>query len=312
MTTTTMEQTAIVATDGTAITDKTICIAIKRGRFGTRRRANKSAMTIDADKSLLGLSKNILDSPELKAIQSLDVELTAYLSSRCLKSMFKGGVYLLPIALVEEVDARVKSFQSRRAVLVEAAVAAYPQRITETVERLGVVGDDSQYPSVERFAASFYLEYEYVTFSTPSRLKAINPAIFEAERMKAQARLAQVSEQCQAAMRAGLAKLVDTMIDRLKPHEDGKTRRFHKSIVENFNDFLQTFEMRNVTDDAELAGLVVKARAVLAGCDPELVRSDIASRTALTQRFEEIQEALIPMVSQRAISFDDEDMEGAE
>ena len=315
MTTETTTPTAptpiVVTADGNAVTDKTICIAVKRGKFGTRRKANKAEMTIDAEKALLGLSKNILDSDELKAVISLDLEVTKFLAERCLKSMFKGGVFLLPLALVEEVDEGMKAFAARRAVLVDAAVKAYPARIADTVARLGVLGNELEYPSAEKFAQAFYLEWQYVTFSTPSRLKAINPAIFEAERLKAQEKLAQVAEQCQQAMRAGLAKLVSTMVDRLKPSEDGKRKHFHKSLIDNFNEFLRTFEMRNITDDAELAGLVVKARAIVSGCDPELIRSDVASREVLAQRFAEIETALVPMVGQRAINFEDE-CEGAE
>lgn len=70
---------ALLAHDGTAITDKTICLAINRGRFGARRKASTAAMSIESDKTLLSLSKNIIDSPEMSAVRSIDGEITKFI-----------------------------------------------------------------------------------------------------------------------------------------------------------------------------------------------------------------------------------------
>jgi hypothetical protein len=109
-------------------------------------------------------------------------------------------------------------------------------------------------------------------------------------------------------MREGLQQLVASMVEKLTPGEDGKKRRFHSSLIENFNDFLSTFELRNVTDDAELAAVVAQARAILGGVNAEDVRKNEAIRANLQAGFGKIAERLTPMVGvTRQIDFDDEE-----
>lgn len=294
--------------DAAHLTARTICLALRRGKFGNRRKANTGAITVESDKTLLSLSKQLLDSPELQAIGKLDSEVQGHLTDLCLPSMFRGGIWLLPLGLVEEVDAFLRDKQAAREALVNAAVTAYGQRMQETAARLDVLYDPRDYPSVERFQQCFYFEWQYITFDTPARLKAINPELFAIEREKAALKLQQVAEECQNAMRAGMASLVGKMVERLTPDADGKPKRFHKSLVGNFQEFLRTFEMRNITDDSELTRLVTQARHLLQGVDPDTLRSDEAIRNAVQTGFEQIQASLAPMVQTvtRAIDLDDE------
>lgn len=294
---------------GELVTAKTICVHVVKGKFGNKRRASTADVTVDADKRLLSLTKTMLDSPELVAIQRLDYEVRDWLASLCLKSMFKGGVSLLPIGLVQEVHEGLQKFAERRALLVDAAVEAYPQRVTETSTRLGVLHNPLDYPDAHQFRAAFKFEWQFITFDTPTRLKAINVAIFQAEQEKAQAKLRVVAEQCEQAMRAGMLDLVDKMVERLSPDTDGKPKRFHASLVENMNDWLRTFEMRNITDDAQLDQIVKRARMVLDGVDAKVLRENDAMRDAIAGQFQQIKDAMAAMVVERgtrAISFEDE------
>ena len=296
------------------VTAKTICLALKRGRFGNVKKASLAQVEVDADKTLLRLSKQLLDSPELKAIQKLDSEVQGYLRTVAFSSMFKGGVYLIPLAIVEQVEAALKNFAERRQVLVNAAVDAYPQRTQETSERLGVVHQPGDYPSAKRFEATFTFEWQYVTFDTPTRLKAISAALFEQEREKAAAKLSVVADECRDAMRAGLASMVDRLVERLTPDADGKPKKFTKTAVTNIHEFLASFELRNVTDDAELASVVEQARKVMAGVDVDMLRAkngdNDSVRAAMLAQLTGVANMLQPMVVDRGardISFDDED-----
>src|SRR6476646_614492 len=101
-------------TEARLVTAKTICLALRRGRFGNVKKASLASVEVDADKTLLRLSKQLLDSPELKAIQKLDSEVQGYLRGVAFSSLFKGGVYLIPLALVEQVEAKLQEFATRR------------------------------------------------------------------------------------------------------------------------------------------------------------------------------------------------------
>lgn len=308
-----METTTTTATvsAGELVAAKTICLVLKTGKFGNIKKASMAPVTIDADKALLHMSKQLLDSPELTALKHHDSALAVRIRSMAFSSLFKGGVYMLPIALVTTTEEILTDALAKRAILVDAAVAAYQTRIGETSERLGVTFNPNDYPSVERFRASFYLEYSYVTFETPSRLKAISAALFAAESEKARVRLESVAEECQQAMRAGLMDLVDHLAERLSPGEDGKAKRLSHSTIENLNDFLSTFELRNVTDDAQLGDIVIKARAVMQGLDHKTLKSDELIRQKIVSELSAVKAALDPLVVEkgtRAITFEDDEV----
>jgi hypothetical protein len=246
----------MTTTPGELVSAKTICLALKIGRFGNTKKAALTGAILapgdpdqEPDKALLRLSKTLIVSPELVAIQKHDTALGHAIRSVAFSSMFKGGVYLVPIAMVSDIETMLQNAKVRREALVDAAVAAYPMRIAETSERLGVTANAGDYPSAERFRASFYLDYSYITFDTPSRLKAISQQLFQNEVAKQQARLESVAGECQNAMRAGLLSLVDHLAVRLQPDVDGKPKRLSNSTIDHLNDFLKTFELRNDTDE---------------------------------------------------------------
>lgn len=303
-------QPTLLTPEASKVTENTICLVVKKGRFGVNRKVSAAALEVDADKTLLALSKCILDSPELKKVAQLDSEVQTYLKALCLKSMFSGGIYLIPLGAIEEVNDALQAFAERRQALVGDAVAAYDQRAEETAERLGVLRNALDYPSEARFRGTFYFEWQFVTWETPTRLKAIRPALFEIERQKAAVKLTAVAEECKTAMRAGMKDLVEHMVDRLTPDEDGKPKRFQKSTVANFHAFFRTFDLKNVTDDTELAAIVTQAKAVMSGVDADALRKQDVMRDLVTDGLRKIQEQLQTMTvdrSTRAIDLDGDD-----
>lgn len=303
------EQQSLLSPEASSVTKNTICIVVRKGRFGTKRKVSTADVDVQTDKKLIAVSKNILESPELSKVKQLDGEMTTYLKGLCLKSMFKGGVYLIPIGLVEEVNAQLETFAGRRTELIDATVETYDQRCQETSTRLEVLHEPGDYPSKDRFKSRFYLEWQFVTWETPSRLKQIRPALFEAERAKAAAKLSAVADDCRTAMRLGMKQLVEHLVDRLTPDENGKMKRFSRKTVENFNEFFRTFDLKNVTDDTELADIVTKAQSAMTGIDVAMIKKDEAIRNAIQGQFAKLKEQLQPMVvdsGMREIDLDDD------
>jgi hypothetical protein len=302
-------ETATKTAAADLVAAKTLCLVLKIGRFGNTKKASLAPVTVDADKKLLKLSKQLLDSPELEAIEKFDTALKARVRKFAYTSYFKGGVHLIPITQVPDVDEILKDAIPQRLDLVDRAVAMYQTRIGETLERLDTMGSVADYPSAERFRARFYLEHSYVTFETPSRLKAISAEIFKHETEKARAKLESVAGECQQAMRAGLVQLIDHLAERLTPDAEGKPKRLHETTVGHLNDFLATFELRNVTDDAELGAIVEQARSVMKGVDRKVLKSDDLIRQKVAEQLATVKAALDPLVEDKAtrqIDLDDE------
>ena len=73
--------------------------------------------------------------------------------------------------------------------------------------------------------------------------------------------------------------------------------------------FLNTFALQNVTDDAELAGLVSKARQLVDGVDATTLRSDDLVRKSVAEGFAELRAQLDKLIVERGtreITFDEE------
>lgn len=281
---------------------RAVCVQLALSRLGTRRKLDPGATmnTEGTDADLLHLSAEILKSPELEAIRRHDRETSEYLRGRASgPALFKGGVYLIALELLEATDRTLNARLAERADLVAVFVGAYSQRKTETERKLGNLADRFTWPSLGRVASSFDAQIRYLMLDTPESLKGISSEIFERERAKAASEWAEALDECRQVLRSAFADLVGHLADRLAPGEDGKRKIFRDSLVRNFSEFVDTFNARNIADDAQLADLVNRARDVMAGVsasdlrDAEFLRRDVAAKMAA------IKTAIDPLVTEK-------------
>jgi hypothetical protein len=121
------------------------------------------------------------------------------------------------------------------------------------------------YPPVEQIRAAFGFTWRYISFGVPDQLREISTQIWAEEREKASRVMTEAVTEVQLVMRTAMADLVRHMRDRLQDSPDGKPTRFHQTTVSKLVAFLDSFEFRNVTDDAELKELVERAKGLLSG-----------------------------------------------
>lgn len=293
------------------IFDRAVIISVGLTRLGTRRKVASGAVEIETDKSMIHVSKDILESQELQDIEKLDGEIRRYIQLKCLPSPLKSGCYMLPIPLVEIVDRRLEEFFAQRTTLVEIFLTAYPAKVEDAQRRLGPkLFNPMDYPPLERVRAAFGASSQYLTFGIPGSLESISRSIFARETEKAQARIAVVEDEITQVLRLTLKDLVDHMVSRLAPGEGGKPKIFKNSLVANMTEFLGTFKARNLTNDEELDVLVEQAKGILNGVNPQALRDNTSIRTYVQTEMAKIKGALDTMVMNkptRQISFEDAD-----
>jgi ElaB/YqjD/DUF883 family membrane-anchored ribosome-binding protein len=144
----------------------------------------------------------------------------------------------------------------------------------------------------------------------PDLLKGISQEVWQQEREKAAQRMAEASSEIQQVLRETMSKLVQHMAERLKVGAGGKPVRFKETTVSNLVEFLANFEFRNVTDDAELQGLVNQARTLLQGVDADDLRSTGELRARVQAGMESLASQLDTMLTKsgsRKFRFDEED-----
>ena len=297
------------APSGQDVLKRTVAIEVRLGGFGTTRKVDPDdTVQDDLDPELLRVSKKLLLSDELTAVRQLTGQIRRYLREKQLPSLFRGGVHLLPVGCVEEVDARLTAFRADRLALIDAFIAAYIDRIDEARTRLGRLFDADDYPPAEDVRATFEFTWRYVSFDVPSNLKAVSRAVYERARAQAEAEWSDAAGDIQQALRESMGELCTMLMEKLAPAPDGVRKLgFSTTNLAKLENFLDTFAARNVTDDDALARLVAQAREIVQGQDAKAIRAD-ASR--IREQFRGITaqvESLIGVRGVRRIAVADEE-----
>ncbi|MGD0009843.1 MAG: DUF3150 domain-containing protein [Terriglobia bacterium] len=206
---------------------QTVFIKLHLGLLGNSRKVSSSQVAVVADKALIRVSKTLLDSPELRAIRTLDGDIRHFLYDMCLP--FEVGIHLLPLGLVETVDERLHEFKYKRGELVESFLSAYPRLCQEAAGRLRTLYNPADYPPVDDVRSRFTFGWQYVSYGVPEQLREISAQFFQEEREKAVVAMSEACSEIQQVMRASLLELVSHLRDRLGDQPDGKPQRLRES-----------------------------------------------------------------------------------
>lgn len=267
------------------LTDAVVVFTLRLRKPGATGKVNVADVTVkakhvdasaskDAEEDSLKVSKTIIKNPIYKEIGALDGALRAYLRSQALPTRLAGGSYLVPVSLVEKIDAHVSKRATERTALVESLSAVYPEIIADARERLGDLFNEGDFPGPAAFREAFDLETSIAALADPgSSLSKFSAALYERESRKAEtARVAMVSE-IRDGMRLAMFELVSSLTTQLTPSEDGTRRKIMGGAFANIRTFIDEFQARNVSNDGELASLVARARDLLAGVRVDAVRA---------------------------------------
>jgi len=315
------------------IMDQAVCVRVELRRPGTTRKVRKQVNIPDAqhtlipgdekmravslinseittDLELLRVSKEVMDAPEMTAIQKHDNGIRRFMMTKALPSIFQAGVYLIPDALISEIDHVLQNFQNTRAELVTALMAALPRIREDSKKRLDNLAEDTDILSDEKMRAAFSMRFEYISYGVNEKLKKINHDLFEREREKSEIRFAEAEEQIKNGLRAALSGLIDHAVGRFTGSADGKRKMFRKDTLDSLKEFMDNFSSRNICNDEELAALVKQAQNICDGVDVKDIRDNEAVRDNMQRGFEEVKTQLDTMLVNapvRMIIMDDEE-----
>ncbi len=296
------------ANQPTRIADNAVLISLNLHMAGNTRKVNQSQYEVDADKNMLSMSKKLLESPEYDAIKSLDSDIKKFLEARCLPSMFRTGVRLVPVVLYPEIEEKLRDFRIRRRQLVAEFLASYDQRRTAAAERLKSLYNEEDYPPPDKLRSTFSMDWQYFTLDTPKVLKRFNSALFNEETQKLKEKFRQMSEEAELLMRQEMRDLVGHLADRLTAGDEGERKILRSSAVTKIKEFLELAEARNVTGDEELNRLFAETRSIISNVDPLVLRDSEVLRAEIRSDMERIKAELdtqIQAAGSRKITLDE-------
>lgn len=287
---------------------KTVALIVTFSSVGNQKKVSSSQVEVDADKEWIRVSKTLLECDEYDAIGHLDSEIKSWLDSRALPSLLKRGIYLLPIPMVQEADAKLKDFAEQRRYLVEKFVSVYKVHVKEARARLRELFSESDYRSSMQIRGDFNLSWQFTSFNTPASLQQISKELFEQEKQKAEATWRDAATSIEQMLLSNLSEMVNHLVEKLTPGEDGKKKVFRNSMVSNMQEFLANLNMRNVTDNAQLKALSDQAKKLIVGVEAQQLRDEEGLRDSIRNGFDKIKSKLDDLVEvkpKRAISLEE-------
>lgn len=287
------------------IQNDSVMLYLSMGRLRTRRKIagskitkkgqeeNGSLVETEIDPQLLHVSKDILESPELKAIAEHDTAIKTWVRARCLPSPFKGkGILILPVRLIQEVAEEVEASRRDRGPLIDRFIEMYAQRKQEAQIKLGAGYDENDYPSIDLVREAFTFEFQMWELSAPGQLQAINRELYQRELTKLQNMWGEASHQVTTVLLQEFRKLTAHVAEKLQPGENGKPKVFRDTTVTNLTTWLELFKSRNLTDDQTLVETVERARQLITGIHPDTIRDSDTLRAELATDFANITSTL--------------------
>ena len=222
-----------------------LTLVIEKKGFSERRGLPSDRVTIDADpsqpdgfapeKKWVGASKHLMTNKILGSIKTLDKGLVDFLASRSFSGIGERS-FILPRVLMNDVDAELNDWKSKREALVTTlADGSWQASIAEAQTKLGFLFNPKDYVSAESLPEVFAVKWR-----------------FEG-----------VSETLRNLMREAAAKAVEETVKRVEPGESGRERRFTEKTFEELKDFLASYDARQVGNDEELDALRDDIRKVV-------------------------------------------------
>lgn len=259
----------------------------------------------DADPKLLHVSQDILDRTELKEINKLHARFNEWLRLRCIPCPIGlgRGFFLLRLNAVEEVNNAIETFKAQRAVLIDRFGEKYAQLKQDALEQRGQFYNEADYPEWSELRKRWKVESNYLSFNVPAALERVNRELFEAESQKVKLQLADAAEEARTALRESFAGLVTHFSDQLGVDDEGKRKKFHPASLERLKAFIDAFDMKSLTEDNELRGLLDQAKDIISGVDPAELRKDYTVRETLQVAFDNVNTKASELVVARERKF---------
>ena len=249
--------------------------------WGNRRKAN----ALPVDRILNGQAKErirstmtLVKSDAYDAIKDYIVAARAWFLARSMPS-FTDGVFFVKLSEVQAFEEKVAEVQAELADRLVPALLADYERVKDAARfdyadiarDLGIPNlyNERDYPTPDRLAGMFGIDHSWLAFTVPDNLP---DDVRAREEVKIRAKFEEATEEITYALREMFAALVDHAAERLTPSPDGKSKIFRDTLIENFREFFETFNARNLTDDQQLETLVTRARELMSGVDPDNLR----------------------------------------
>jgi hypothetical protein len=281
--------------------------------IGKMRQISVKVTGTTADPSKLRHQKVLIESEALEAIRSADGYLKRWVESKCCKFGVGDSQLLVPGAYFDEVYDRVTDYaENDRPTLVAKFMQEYRELEAQDFAPLRVALGDKfkrdEYAQADIVESGFGFSFRPIPLGVPDEQMqrfTKNVRTVQREQQKANALMMKAAEEWRQTLRQMGAEMVNTLLTVLKPGDDGKRKKLFDTTVDKLQDFLNTFSVRNITDDAAFAEQVHTLRGIMAGVSTEKLRHSDNLKDKVAQGLAAVKQQLTTLTEVQGRRFRD-------
>ena len=268
------------------LSESCVFLQLNLSRMGDKRGVSSEDIEVDADKDRVKVRKVIFKSGAFDAIKSLDSEIRRYVRAQAFP--YESGMHLIPLRMVDPITTRLEAYHLKRLELIEHFVEVFPIIVEQAPAHLRALHNASDY-TVDGVANQFSMSWQFMQLIAPNNLEQVSNDVFKQEKFKLQERMQEAYEEARMLLRETCLNLVSHLRLSLESDAHGAAKRLSSSTVTHLQEFLNNFELRNVTNDHELETYISQAKALTNGIDAEALRTMDGLRIRMRSELETIE-----------------------
>jgi hypothetical protein len=257
-----------------------------------------AADAFGAEGAAISASKKLLDPkhPALAAVTKIKGQVTKYWKDKSLPFP-ESGIRLIRYDQVAEFDQMLREARDELATAVEDLERHYSEMRDAARDRLGSLFNPSDYPAT--LIGAFGIEHSFPTVESPDYLRRLNPELYRQECQRVQAQFSEAVSMAEQMFFEQLSGLVDHLVERMSGTEDGRSKTFRDSTVENLNEFFSRFRQLDIGSSDQLQELVHRAQEIISGVDPQQLRDNNSLRQHTATQMSTVQASLDQLLVDR-------------
>ncbi len=264
--------------------------------FGTRKtltqeQKTQAADTFGAEGEFLSAGKKLIDTkhPAFRAVTTVRNRALAFFKGVSLPYP-EPGIRLVKQDEIERINAQMTEFRKELEEAVEGLDRRYSELKSAARQRLGSLYTEQDYPATLRDL--FAVSWDFPSLEAPAYLQQLNPQLYEEECRRVHERFDEAVRLAEEAFTTELARLVSHLTERLSGQEDGKSKIFRDSAVENLTEFFSRFRSLNVRSNEQLDRLVADAQRIIRGVEPQDLRDNASLRQHVATEMSRVESVL--------------------
>ena len=203
------------------------------------------------------------------------------------------GLTLVSKEALSRLELGLRDIQYEYNAAVESFLADYETARLKARNALGDLFDEADYPAIDDIRKKFGFEWRYVTLSMPGRSMLLSPELYEREKAKFTSLMEETREIAVLALREEFQSTISHLVDRLSENDDGKPKVIRNDMLNRLNEFLESFQSRNLFDDSELADLANQARQIVNGIsDPAILKEPGFLRQRVSEEMNRLKDSI--------------------